>query len=106
MTTDFWIRVLAEYDAASDTTTWSICSRSETFYETYNFTGGYKATQTLAKQFLSDTAAGERFTLGITYLFLLRPEYYGDFEDNLRQRVAVRRDFLLWARDNDTDNSD
>lgn len=101
MTTDFWTRVLAEYDADSDTTTWSICSRSKTFYEAYNFTGGYKAMQTLAKQFLSDTNAGELFTLGITYLFLLRSEYYGDFEDNLRRRVAVRRDFLLWARDND-----
>jgi len=105
MTTDFWNRVLAEYDANNNINVWTICHRSETFYEAYECQRDHAAIQKLAEQFLSDTDAGSLFTNGNSYLFRLRPEYfYGDVENNLRRR-AVRRDFLLWARDNDTDTT-
>lgn len=102
-TADFWNRVLAEYDAATNADTWVICHCSATFYEAYDCPLDRAVIQTLAEQFLSNTNAGEQFTLGTTYLFLLRPEYYGDYENNLQRRIAVRRDFLLWARDNNRD---
>lgn len=111
MTTDFWTRVLAEY-GASDPADFALCCTSATFNDAYNGDDDHResvyrgAINTLAEQFLANTDAGQRFKRGHVYLF--RRQQLPDCSDDEHVAAlrAVRRDFLLWARDNDTDKTD
>jgi hypothetical protein len=105
MTTDFWTRVLAEYDAG-DPDEWALCSSSPTFRAAYHADVPCDELHTLAGQFLANTDAGQRFQRGHIYLFtrIQRSDAIDDDERCAQQR-AVRRDFLLWAVDNDTDGN-
>jgi hypothetical protein len=104
MTTDFWNRVLAEYDAG-DPGDFTLCGTSPTFYSVYHGEGARAAISTLAGQFLANTDAGQHFTRGHTYLFVLQHRLVVTDDELRTQLRAVRRDFLLWAVDNDRNDN-
>jgi hypothetical protein len=106
MTTDFWTRVLAEYGANDSDDEWALCCASPTFRAAFHADVTCDELHTLAGQFLANTDAGQHFQRGHVYLFVLRwrPDDT-DYNARCAQQRAVRRDFLLWAADNDRDDN-
>ena len=98
--TDFWNRVIADFDNAD---TWMLCEASPSFETAFD--EHHTRLTDLAQRFLdSDDGAPHRATFAVGRLFLFRSRDNDNVAPRTQHR-AVRKAFLNWALKNDNDDT-